>query len=270
MRIRMLSTVFLLGSAIAAQAEKAREPEHLEPLAWAGGESADYRRRVDDLLGFDAGDVAMLTRPSFTAESLVRVEVANWREVRDKRAEPRYEVHHSITNANVWYANLGEWSDEATEPAGFRERQDAFVREMDAWDKNGRKPPMPKQADGPSLLEHIRVTKRSAPFPTPLARRLTTVWRRMLLGVRYPERDPAGLDGTTYVFASEHKAGEVWSPPKDTTPALMIEVGESLAAYALSKDDERDAALRTVEARVQALEQRLDEKPRAAPGDKGK
>lgn len=270
MRYRWFAIWLTLVAGIPAQAEKAREPGHLQPLAWAGGESADYYRRVDELLGFDVDDVAMLTRPSFTSESLVRVELANWREVRDDSAEPRYVVHHAITNANVWYAHLGEWTDEATEPASYRERQAAFLRLLDEWDKNGSKPPMPQPVRGPSLLEHIRVAKRSVPFPAPLAQRIGVVWRRMLLGVRYPERNRAGFDGTTYVFAAEHRVGKVWSPDEGTTPALMIEVGESLAAYALGKDDERGAALSVVEARVLALEQRLDEQAKAPPGDKGK
>ncbi len=270
MRYRGLAIWLTLVAGIPAQTEKAREPGHLQPLAWAGGESADYHRRVDELLGFDDGDVTMLTRPSFSSESLVRLEVENWREVRDYRAEPLYAVHHAITNANVWSAARGWWSDEATEPASFRQHQAAFERLMDEWDKSGRKPPMPQPVNGPSLLEHIRVAKRSVPFPAPLAQRIGVVWRRMLLGVRYPERDRAGFDGTTYVFAAEYRVGKVWSPDEGTTPALMIEVGESLAAYALGKDDERGAALRVVEARVLALEQRLDEQAKAPPGDKGK
>lgn len=66
------------------------------------------------------------------------------------------------------------------------------------------------------------------------------------------------------------RVGRVWSPDEGTTPALMVEVGESLAAYALGKDDERGAALRVVEARVLALEQRLDEQAKATPDDRGK
>lgn len=269
MRLLGLPTLLLILPALAAQTQP-RAWDCLRPLDWCDGEIADYFRRVDDLLGFDVRHVVMLTRPSFTSESLIRLELVNGEAVRTERAEPRYEVHHAVTNSNVWYADHGEWTDEATEPASYRERQATFERLMDEWDKNGRKPPMPRQTRGPSLLEHIRVAKRRAPFPSPLALRICTVWRRMLLGVRYPETWGAGLDGTDYVFAAEHRVGQVWSPEDGSTPKLLVDVGESLAAYALSKDDERDAALRVVEARVLALETRLDERAKATTGDKGK
>ncbi len=239
------------------EARRDRVEGALEPPKWVRGESEDYRRRVEKLLAFEADDPVMLVRPSFTSEWLVQVVQANQRDVADRRAEPRYEISFATTNANVWYAASGEWSDEASEPASSRERRAAFEKRIEEWIAGGRKPPAPTEEAGPSLLEHIRVTRCSAPCPTPLAKRITAAWRRMLLAARYSDKWNAGFDGTRFVFGCSFMLGETWSPDAGTTAALMVEVGLAMRAYVCSEESERAAALRTVEARLGELEQRL-------------
>ena len=76
---------------------------------------------------------------------------------------------------------------------------------------------------------------------------LQQLWKRMLLRTRYPEASSAGLDGTTYEFATWHVYGETWSPQERKSPLLFVELGESLIGYCEATPAERSAAIKEIE-----------------------
>lgn len=270
--------VGLVLCALSPAQDLGHSQDHLEPLRWRSPESCEYHRTIEDLLAFHGEPFGLLTLPSFTPESFVWLE---------RTVEPQTErttgakLSYAVTNANVHGALQGFWSDPATAPPGYAEAIEQRVREhqerVRAWSKAGGREPWPRFI-APSLLAHVRVEKTVVDFPPELAERIETLWRRMLLEARYAEHPVMGCDGVSYVVVAQGMLGETWSPAPGTKPALLVDLGESLAAFAQGPSPrgepaldpaadartrvgaraERYTLLRSVETRIDALERRLD------------
>src|SRR5207249_712870 len=102
----------------------------------------------------------------------------------------------------------------------------------------------------------VKATRREAPLPPELAKRVLSLWEKMLRGVRYPEpeNDNDGLDGETIEFWGNFMFGETWSPSHGA-PKLFVELGRSLMEYCEAPETKRADLLKVVEGKCQALEE---------------
>jgi hypothetical protein len=227
MNIRYLFLVSaLLLAAIARAADEVplpREPDHLVPVAPYPG---DWRVRYSDQLRsrfkLDSRFFAqMVVQPSFSGEYVVRLHGA--KDDRHFDRTKNFFLTYSAANTNIWYS-------------------------------------MPENNDK-RKQQKVVVSVITVEFPTPQATRIQQLWKRMLLRTRYPEASSAGLDGTTYEFATWHVYGETWSPQERKSPLLFVELGESLIGYCKASPAERSTAIKEIENQAAQLEKYLDEHP---------
>ncbi len=111
--------------------------------------------------------------------------------------------------------------------------------------------------NGESKEGLVTVTTKSVEFPKILAKRVKTIWDRMLYRTRYGGGG-GGLDGTVYEFSTWCIYGEVWSPRGRQSPTLFIELGDSLIAYVESDVKSRDVAEKEIEKSLLVLEKYLN------------
>ena len=101
----------------------------------------------------------------------------------------------------------------------------------------------------------VTVATATVDIPLPLAKRIYTVWQKMLLKTRYAEDEfNAAPDPTTVEFSSESLYGETYYPAPCKGAGLLIELGERLIDYCKAPPDKRAAVSKALEAQAAALE----------------
>src|SRR5262249_15397027 len=94
----------------------------------------------------------------------------------------------------------------------------------------------------PADYRDIKATRRARPLPRELAEEIKTVWKTMLLDVRYPEESIPGTDGVTYHFSAwflgrGEISGHVWSPDEESRTGRLAALADALGDYARGKAD---------------------------------
>ncbi len=117
---------------------------------------------------------------------------------------------------------------------------------------------MTKQIWGSKDAEGLTAREASRPIPRKLANRIAVAWWSALSGVRFPERGPVGVDGTTYYFASfkrwlVSRAGQAWSP-RSGPSADMVRVGTLLRQYVAAGLAGSERVLKELETATSELE----------------
>lgn len=264
-------TAAALGRALPAQWEGQGEPNHLEPVWPYWGDSIPelgvWERAVRKRLGVDVeARFVMLVRPSFEPEYVVTLCAEEVGE-EGRRVPAKHALRYAIASASIYCAQQGELP--ATHPqAKAPETAQTNQSEGDeagngkaetaAGKNEGAETGGAQQTQPPDLSDQVTVSALTVEFSAALGARVVAASRRLLLRTRYADGVTSGLDGTTYEFMSDFKCGTTWSPRRRSGPLLMVEVGESLIAYARAEPAARPAALEAVEARVAALEAWLD------------
>ena len=101
----------------------------------------------------------------------------------------------------------------------------------------------------------ISVATVTVDIPLPLAKRIYTVWHKMLLKTRYADDEfNAAPDPTTVEFSSESLYGETYYPAPCKSAGLLIELGERLIEYCKSPPEKRATVSKALEAQAAALE----------------
>jgi hypothetical protein len=100
----------------------------------------------------------------------------------------------------------------------------------------------------------VAVATATVDIPLPLAKRIYTVWHKMLLKTRYAEDRNAAPDPTTVQFSSEFLYGETYYPAPCKSASLLIELGERLIDYCKAPPEKRAAASKALEAQTAAVE----------------
>lgn len=93
---------------------------------------------------------------------------------------------------------------------------------------------------GPGI-QQVETTRHVCPVQIELASRLESLWERMLLSTRASRHVGMGLDGMTYHFQHRHKAGQTWSPRRDTRAWRFVEVALTLVRFATAEENTRPA-----------------------------
>jgi hypothetical protein len=103
--------------------------------------------------------------------------------------------------------------------------------------------------------QEVTVATATVDIPLPLAKRVYTVWQKMLLKTRYAEDEfNAAPDPTTVQFSSESLYGETYYPAPCKSAGLLIALGERLIDYCKAPPEKRAAATKALEAQAAALE----------------
>ena len=101
----------------------------------------------------------------------------------------------------------------------------------------------------------VLISRREAPIPPALARRVCMLWGRMLRETRYPDPENVALraDGETFEFRQGRMFGETWSP-RDNAPRFLVELGTSLVEFCSLEVPKRPDGVKAIEAKCLALE----------------
>ncbi len=130
-----------------------------------------------------------------------------------------------------------------------------------------------KSLSGEGPFGDVKVRKSRASIDRKTAETVQEVWRLMLRGVRYPDKDRDGLDGETYRFSRgvphldrgrpspleggfEH--GQIWSPDDDSSTGELVAIGECLKKYALAKPEEKEKLRSEILAKSSRLKGKFD------------
>ena len=94
----------------------------------------------------------------------------------------------------------------------------------------------------PADYRDIKVRRRARPLPKDVASKIESLWGKMLLGVRHPDRPILGKDGVTYHFSAWIRgrgdlSGHVWSPEPGTKPGQLAALSVVLADYSRGDAD---------------------------------
>jgi hypothetical protein len=106
------------------------------------------------------------------------------------------------------------------------------------------------------------VATATVDIPLPLAKRIYTVWHKMLLKTRYAENEfSAAPDPTTVEFSSEFLYARTYYPAPCKSAGLLIELGDRLMDYCKAPPEKRAAATKALEVQAAALETFLKRHP---------
>ena len=87
-------------------------------------------------------------------------------------------------------------------------------------------------------------TACETPIERFVAEDLRTIWKRMVMAVRYPDAVTVGLDGTRYhfsvhVYGNVSYGGQIWSPPEHTLTGKLVALSDLMRDYCLHDGAER-------------------------------
>jgi hypothetical protein len=169
-----------------------------------------------------------------------------------KRIEPQI---HTFAQMRVQPAFEGEYSVSihgVPDNLRFWQATKCFISYYSA-DKNIWSS-MPEN-NGDKQQREVSVATATVDIPLPVAKRIYTVWHKMLLKTRYAEDEfNAAPDPTTVEFSSESLYGETYYPAPCKSAGLLIELGERLIDYCKAPPEKRAAATKALEVQAKALE----------------
>ena len=89
----------------------------------------------------------------------------------------------------------------------------------------------------PADYRDIKAVRRAKPLPRDLTEGIKKLWDVMLLGVRHPEEERDGLDGTTYHFSAWVQgrgdlSGHIWQPGPESKTGHLARLSRALAKFA--------------------------------------
>lgn len=178
-----------------------RDPDHLEPLR--GYDPDGYSQAVfESLIGYDLGELWMVSLPSFRPESAVVLRhVVTY-------SDPTKPSSRTITSE--------EWVIERVQ----------VEKQIWRW----------KELEGGRMQLDIEATKdvirQRATVSKEFALQMVAVWESVLRRTRYKDQDSGVLDGVTYQFYCRHNFfGEV-ANPRAGLPKMLTELGLRLADLA--------------------------------------
>jgi hypothetical protein len=102
--------------------------------------------------------------------------------------------------------------------------------------------------------QEVSVAVATVDFPQPLAKRIYTIWHKMLLRTRYSETEYLATDATMAEFSSEGLYAETLDPAPCKSAALLIELGERLSDYCKAPPEKRELAAKSIQVQAAALE----------------
>ena len=87
-------------------------------------------------------------------------------------------------------------------------------------------------------------TACETPIERFVAEDLRTIWKRMVMAVRYPDAVTVGADGTRYhfsvhVYGNVSYGGQIWSPPEHTLTGKLVALSDLMRDYCLHDGAER-------------------------------
>ena len=227
-----VAALALLTSDAAAFAQLSET--HLTPETGTYGSpgwSTDYDRLVRKLLSNDNRHWAeLVVLPSFSPEEMVSIEGADLGTA---------QVVHAKAKRSIWAATGLGSAD-------------------------------PKQRVPSIDAVSVPVERHSATLNAELQVRLVRAWAAFLRATQYGPFTGVGDDGTSYHFSAFLTkrgilAGWTWDPPKDSVPALFVEIGTLLAQFADAADAARPTITTKLEKKVRRAEWFLGLTPATGP-----
>jgi hypothetical protein len=101
----------------------------------------------------------------------------------------------------------------------------------------------------------VSVATATVDIPLPLAKRIYTVWHKMLVKTRYADKEfDATPDPTGVEFSSEFCYAQTSYPAPCKSAGMLIELGERLVEYCKAPPEKRAAATKALQAQAAALE----------------
>jgi len=215
--------------------EMPRNPNHLEPIP--AYDPDGYNQAVfKSLIGEDAGELWMISKPSFSTEYAVILRhvviYVNPDDVVDRKVETE------------------KWMVEYVEPK----------KQIWRW----------KEIEGGKSVLDIHVTKevtrRQVEVSKEFSSTMSDAWTSVLRKTRYADTGYQGFDGATFQFYCHyHLFGEIWSP-NSGLPAMLTELGEKLAEVAKAEVQDRSKLIAECTALAMKIKAE-DQKPPQKDGD---
>jgi hypothetical protein len=175
-----------------------------------------------------------------------------------KRIEPQL---HTFVQMRVMPAFQGEYSVSihgSPENFYFHEATKCFVSYYAANKNIGQS--IPEDNEEKKQLE-VSVAAATVDIPLPLAKRIYTVWHKMLLKTRYVENDfNRTPDPTGVEFSSEFRYAQTSNPVPCKSAFLLIQLGERLIDYCKAPPEKRLTAT-ALQVQTAALESFLKHHP---------
>lgn len=177
-----------------------------------------------------------------------------------KRIEPQI---HTFVKMRVEPAFEGEFSVSihgVPDNFYFRDATKCFVSYY-AADKSISNSMSESDKDGQP--RPVSVVTATVDIPLPLAKRIYTVWHKMLLKTCYAEDDrvTAAPDPTGVEFSSEFHYAQTWYPAPCKSAGLLMELGQGLIDYCKAPPEKRADATKALQLQTSALESFLKRNP---------
>ena len=260
------STCFkIVAYALAFSAASALAQDHLvpEPSAIGGDDYVGkYQEQVATVLHevYDRNvRIRMIAQPSFSAEYVVGIkDNSSIFVVTPAQQVWQYESLRMMEHGSVAVVSKDGKAPPADDPNGTK----ADIAEL--------------RETLPADYRDVKLDRCQIAIDPKLADRTVEVWKEILLQTRFV-RGPepvkgadgkliytvtVGLDGETYHFSMRDGSGDVfagstWSPSKDTKPAKLVEIAETMRNYCTTKNSDDLAKLsREVDALLGELHER--------------
>jgi hypothetical protein len=253
-RITLIAlAAFLAGSASAQPKMTQRAEDHLVPdgiLLGAGLLVADYDALLRDVLhAAYEPDVAlhMIAQPAFASEYAVGLR--GGKAIRNGVVtDAPYRIFGLTPDISVWAYHYTAMFKRSNAKAMATNAQHVRRKEIER-----------AQASISTNPRRLKVSQCETGISHGLGARIEEVWRKMLMGTRYPAQNTAGQDGAIYSFSMYVPglgpiSGNVWSPERNSSTGTLVALANEIYGICTRK---KDASMDNLERLTAELEHRL-------------
>jgi hypothetical protein len=222
-----LRTALALIAIAAAAITSLRAQEHLIPEAGTLAEHDEYYAKVTTIF-------AKARAHEVVCRVVILASFFPEQEVGVRQTPTGHEVYSITPSSAIWDTELIRLHESGQIQSFNKDGKELTLEEDASYQA------LKKRA--PSDFRKITTEVKAVAVDDTLAKRIATLWERMLLATRYPREHRQGLDGESYHFSMFLSgrgvvSGKIWSPAEKTKTAALAELASTLALVVNGKAD---------------------------------